>query len=298
MKRFSFYSLFFLVTLFSPAGRGQNNPLQEFNARTQTEVSKTLQKRDGLVIWMNRQTGEKIYFGNEALKGERFLPGSWMKLVTAQAAVDKGLSFSYRCTGRDRIAGKTFHCWTYRGHGELDLPRALGASCNLFFARLGNQLGWDSISALLSSYSFSEVKKISPEWLKAHPDDLPRLAIGDSPLFSVTPEETARFWDGFLENLKDPRYSSLKQGLLRAVGEGTASHGFPLRLEILGKTGTADSLKKSYPTHGWFLGAAPVEGPRWAVAVFLKNAYGFDEAANLGKMIFYTAYETGLLKEK
>lgn len=72
-----------------------------------------------------------------------FTPGSIFKLVTTAAAMEKW---------PDSWSGRTYECWqsediggsdiTCLGtHGELDLSEALGHSCNLYFAKLANDIG-------------------------------------------------------------------------------------------------------------------------------------------------------------
>jgi peptidoglycan glycosyltransferase len=46
---------------------------------------------------------------------------------------------------------------------------------------------------------------------------------------------------------------------------------------IAGKTGTA-SAESGGATHGWFVGLAPAESPRFVVAVYLPTGRGSDAA--------------------
>ncbi len=248
-------------------------------------VDQSLKGRDGVVLWIDRNTGEKKIFGNPKLLKEYFLPGSLMKLITAQAAIQQGMDPHYHCTGQDRSSGRVRHCWTRQGHGDLDLPQALGKSCNLFFAQLGQQLGLNAILKALQNYSFQKMAGLSG---KNSPDlwNLGLFAIGDDHQFKVTPEEISQFWNQFLNQIEGEKFLAIKQGLIRSVGEGTAHALGEKGLKILAKTGTADSQVESYKTHAWFLGAYPTEAPRYIFVIFLKNAYGFREATELAGKIF------------
>lgn len=72
-----------------------------------------------------------------------FTPGSTFKLVTALAAMEKWpdswTDLRYDCYESEEIGGSDITCLGY--HGELDMQGALGNSCNLFFAKLANDIG-------------------------------------------------------------------------------------------------------------------------------------------------------------
>jgi len=69
-------------------------------------------------------------------------PGSTYKMVTALAALEKGLSpyTRIRDMGKVTIGTKTFNCWIYTGsggtHGYVNLAQALRDSCNYYFYSL------------------------------------------------------------------------------------------------------------------------------------------------------------------
>jgi cell division protein FtsI/penicillin-binding protein 2 len=214
-----------------------------------------------------------------------------MKLVTAEAALAQGQTPTYHCTGHDVIHGKKMFCWNYHGHGWVDFSRALSLSCNLYFARLGNQIGLAGLLKTLSTYSFSDLSRITEKKIPA--EEVALLAIGDSKDFRVTSREIVQFWDKFLNRLADPSYSVIEQGLRRAVREGTGRKATISNFEILGKTGTGDSENSIYKTDGWFLGAYPPKNPRYAMVVFLKQAHGYEEAATLAGKIFSLGLKTG-----
>ena len=285
--------LLFLLGLWPVESRAQSENLPLFRQEMGRQISRALHRRDGLVLWLDRQSGEPWVFGDAELLKQSFLPGSWLKLIVAESAAGRGLDPKYFCSGQDKIGGKKRHCWTHRGHGSLDLAQALGISCNLYFEKLGLSLGYPALRSALIQAGFASALAL-PE--RPGELDTALLAIGDEPRFAVTPEEAWNFWLSFTQRLDRPDLSVLRQGLRRAVREGTARQVSDARLEILGKTGTGDSLQKSYPTNGWFLGAYPVENPRWLLLVFLKEAHGFAEAANLAERIYRLAENFGVLR--
>lgn len=72
-----------------------------------------------------------------------FTPGSTFKLVTCLAAMEKWpdtwTSLRYECLQSEDIGGSDITCLGY--HGEQDMQAALGNSCNLYFAKLANDIG-------------------------------------------------------------------------------------------------------------------------------------------------------------
>ncbi|HCU25360.1 MAG TPA: hypothetical protein DF383_10095 [Deltaproteobacteria bacterium] len=293
-KKISAFLVLFFGFCFATTLQAQDSPHPElFVQEVSRAAAVAFQKRDGLVVWLDRNTGERQLFGNPALLAEKFRPGSLMKLLTAEVAMQRAASFQYRCSGFDRSTGKTRHCWTSRGHGELDLAHALGVSCNLYFSALAVRLGFQALRHTLQNYGFAEASSLPPSLSPSHLAD---LGIGDSPLFHVTPAEMLQFWESYLQRLARPEFQALRQGLRRAVREGTAKRVGAVGLEILGKTGTGDSELAAYRTNGWFLGAYPTENPRCLLLVLMKQAHGFDEAARLAEKIFRLAKSFAIVR--
>ena len=58
-----------------------------------------------------------------------------------------------------------------------------------------------------------------------------------------------------------------------------------LGISVAGKTGTAEE-SKSHPNHGWFIGYAPCENPKIAVAVRVANGYSSGNVVGVGRNIF------------
>lgn len=297
-KLYAWLLLFLISSISFPTNGAvsESSPASDsFFQQTRAEVETARRKRDGLAILLDRRTGESYLFGNGDLLKRKFLPGSLMKLITAELALLKGKMPNYECTGHDRIGGKKMHCWTYKGHGPVDFSRALSLSCNLYFASLGGELGWQALAETLRGEGFSEAAAL--EQRTGTPDQAARLAIGDHPAFRASPEEMMVFWNRYLKKISDPSFSVISQALRRSVTEGTGQKAGSATWEILGKTGTSDSQTPAYKTDGWFLGAYPAEQPRWALLVFLKQAHGFDEAADLAGRIFSIGVKTGYFED-
>ncbi len=88
--------------------------------------------------------------------GGEYAPGSIYKVVTALAALGDKLitpQTQIECRGRFVLGGDTFHCHQRRGHGPVNLKRALVQSCDVFFYHLGMALGVDRIAHYASKFA-------------------------------------------------------------------------------------------------------------------------------------------------
>lgn len=86
---------------------------------------------------------------NKALKGQ-YPPGSTFKIITALAGLEEGLideNTTIHCDGTYQMGKDTFRCWDKKGHGAVNLKRALRESCDVYFYQLGERLGVDKIAA-------------------------------------------------------------------------------------------------------------------------------------------------------
>jgi penicillin-binding protein 2 len=96
---------------------------------------------------------------NRAIQS-RYPPGSVYKLVTAGAALERGLvtrrTRFKACTGSYRFGNRDFGCWKKTGHGIVDLVGAIEVSCDIYFYQLAERLGLDNFSALSSEWYLGE----------------------------------------------------------------------------------------------------------------------------------------------
>ncbi|MGE4232711.1 MAG: penicillin-binding protein 2 [Bacteriovoracia bacterium] len=80
---------------------------------------------------------------------DHYSPGSTFKVVTAIAgleekAIDEHTTFN--CAGSIRLGNRSYRCWSRSGHGNINVVNALTHSCDVFFYRLGQKLGIDTIA--------------------------------------------------------------------------------------------------------------------------------------------------------
>jgi len=92
---------------------------------------------------------------------ERYAPGSVFKILLAAAALEEGVidaNTTHYCPGKFRITpnDRAWHCWKRSGHGEVDVVDALAFSCDVFFYKVGLELGVDRISQWAHDFSLGK----------------------------------------------------------------------------------------------------------------------------------------------
>jgi len=101
-------------------------------------------------IWKAYLEDKRHPLENKALKGQ-YPPGSTFKIITALAGLESGLIDEHttvNCTGAYEVGRDVFKCWDKKGHGRVDLKRAIRESCDVYFYQLGERLGVDRIAEM------------------------------------------------------------------------------------------------------------------------------------------------------
>ncbi|MBI5657306.1 MAG: penicillin-binding protein 2 [Geobacter sp.] len=101
-------------------------------------------------IWTAYLEDKRHPLENKALKGQ-YPPGSTFKIITALAGLESGLideRTTVNCTGAYEVGTDVFKCWDKKGHGRVDLKRAIRESCDVYFYQLGERLGVDRIAEM------------------------------------------------------------------------------------------------------------------------------------------------------
>src|SRR6202047_1278914 len=79
---------------------------------------------------------------NKAIQAQ-LAPGSTFKIIMSVAGWQEGIAQGVHvaCTGSAEFYGRRFGCWVKTGHGEVELEKAIYASCDVFFYTLAEKLG-------------------------------------------------------------------------------------------------------------------------------------------------------------
>ena len=255
----------------------------------------------GAVVAMDPYTGRVIGIVNPGAAVERaYQPCSVFKIVVAIAGLTEGLitpTTLITCDGG---------CWFWPGHGPTDLRRALANSCNPYFQRVGERLGYEKIqryAQLLGLGSKSGINVTGDEAagripyyvvpagvakLSSHAEGITTSAVQLAVLLSTVVNGGVVFQpqlggpEGFVpkERWRLPRgtvLQGLADGFLSAVNEGSAADAFDPDIVVAGKTGTCAGL-------GWFASYAPADNPEMVLVVFLRSATGHQASSVAGRI--------------
>lgn len=275
-------------------------------------------------LWRELNTDAQKPLLNRAITA-RYPPASTWKTATAVIGVAQGLvnADSYMplsCTGGMAYAGRYARCHYARGHGRLNLARAIEKSCNVYFYQLGIKLGLNTLLREGARLGFNRRTGIDlpaetpsqfprdvaqyTRWVGyAAPSDVLSFAIGQG-ANSQTVLNMAQFYAAVAGNgtgkvphlvrgdtavrqmvdlgLDRQGLTAIWEGLrLVTESEGTAVQSSLQRYKLYGKTGTAQNPQG--PDHGWFVGFAGVPGrsPEILVAVIVEHGLHGDAAAPL-----------------
>ena len=257
---------------------------------------------------------------NRALQG-RYPPGSTLKMVSAIAALETGvtdtLSLFEPCYGALKVGRSTFRCHKRTGHGGLTLPGAIETSCNVYFYHLARlmsietwhkyaaKLGFDQptgilhtgeAAGLLPSRQYFEERE---GWSLGH---LLNLSIGQGAVL-VTPIQMARYVaaianGGYLvtpyisgdpprrqriDGISRRTFTIVKKSMRRVVASetGTGRRARVDGISIAAKTGTAQVPSRE--DDAWMVAFAPYENPTIAIAAVVEG--GGSGGARVGPIV-------------
>lgn len=274
--------------------------------------------------WDNLRENEDSPLVNRATQG-LYPPGSTFKIVTAAAAME-GVAdwntFTYNCKGEADFEGKIIHCYKSTAHGTVDINQAMAVSCNCFFAEMGKKIGavklkeaaerlyFNKPYSFLLNYSQSSVALTAD----STESELVETSIGQgktlvTPLYMAMLTSSVanggvmmqpyivdhvQYYNQTTSRVTVPKKidtvftieetAKLKEMMIEVVKSGTGKSAQISGVTVAGKTGTAENATGK--DHSWFIGFAPVENPKVAVAVISENAdNGIKAASAAGKII-------------
>jgi len=129
--------------------------------------------------WQALNTDPRKPMQNKGHQGT-YAPGSTVKPFLALAALEGNVldkTAHISCGGSYRLGNHTFRCWKEKGHGPVDMYRAVVQSCDVYFYSLGLRLGPDRIAELEKGAGLGTITGIDlpgerrglvpdPEWKK------------------------------------------------------------------------------------------------------------------------------------
>lgn len=273
--------------------------------------------------WKNISEDPTSPLVNRATQG-LYAPGSIFKVITTIAAINSNnIEENYQCTGSTIIDGYEFKDYNNKGHGDINLKQALVKSCNTYFSVKAIDIGKEEIGEVANSFMvnrkipFELPTKESQFPYKGNmgKTDLAAAAIGQGKVL-VTPLNMALVAsgianggqileptlikeviskDGKIIKTNIPKILSqgtdgitaneVKDMMVEVVNSGTGTNAKIKNMKVAGKTGTAEN--SSGKSHAWFIGFAPADDPKIAVAIILEEdgTTGGKTAAPIGREI-------------
>lgn len=97
--------------------------------------------------WEMLSKDDHVPLRNKALQG-LYPPGSTVKPMVALSFLEHGLDPEdhVNCAGAVRVGNTLFHCWSRRGHGPINMHRAIAQSCDIYFYVMAQRFGMDVIA--------------------------------------------------------------------------------------------------------------------------------------------------------
>jgi peptidoglycan glycosyltransferase len=204
---------------------------------------------------------------------------------------------------------KNFNGSSCNGGADQALIDALTISCNTAFAQLGIDLGEDKVRSMAEAFgmddeSFEIPLRVDGSTMGDVEDDaaLGQASIGQRSVV-MTPMQAAMVAaavanDGrlmkpylvdqirapdltvidetdaeeFRRPVSEDIANQLTQMMISVVANGSGRAARIPGIDVAGKTGTAQT--PDAPDHNWFIGFAPADNPKIAVAVFVRNGGG------------------------
>jgi peptidoglycan glycosyltransferase len=245
-------------------------------------------------------------------------PGSTFKVITAAAALESGMHADdlIDCSSEITLPlTRNVKLRNFSGEtcpAKVSISTALQHSYNTAFASLGMRLGADKLQDMAEKFGFNArpqfplrtVASVFPQGLNA--PQTAQAAIGQfdvraTPLQLalvaaavankgrlMKPYVVSQVLGPDLSTLDkaDPQERSrpisvataqaLTQMMIAVVQGGTGTRAQIPGVTVAGKTGTAQNAGVN--PHAWFIGFAPAEAPRIAIAVIVENGGGEDNA--------------------
>lgn len=250
---------------------------------------------------------------NRATQG-LYPPGSSFKIITLAAALANHPEIEkkvYYTPGYIKVKGRIIRDYEGLWAGDYDITNAFRYSCNTVFIQIGQEVGRDDLFSMAEAFGFNApVQTDIPVATSTMPKppifggevELAEDSIGQGKILS-TPLEMARVASviangGKLltpyivdkvvsplgtnkithkieapEQILDKSVADrIKALMVDVVQNGTGGPASIRGITVAGKTGSAQNPFGK--THAWFVGFAPAENPKIAVAAVVENAGG------------------------
>ena len=261
-------------------------------------------------VWKTLSVDEGRPLLNRVTQG-LYPPGSVFKTIVAAAALETGEvtpATSFDDTGTFTAGGYVVSNYDDQVYGAHDFTRAFASSINTTFAKLGVEMGADTLAGYASGFGFGE----RPPWDMGGADSrfpdpgdmddahVAQAAFGQGEVLASPLEMalvTAAVANGgkmmkpyivgavkdangkvlrdadpevWLQPISSETAATMRTLMVAVVNSGTGTAAALKGVQVAGKTGTAEVADAE--SHAWFAGFAPAEDPSVVVVVLVENA--------------------------
>lgn len=270
-------------------------------------------------------------FNNSTLG--KFAPGSVFKIVSADAILESGISQNYNDKGTEKIDnGREFKNSTGKAYGRINLKTAFTHSVNTYFVRKTVDVGLDIYSNICQKFMINkkvdfDLPLETSTW-DYNRQGFDKTALGSAGIghdnILVTPLEMCMITsaianDGVMMKphlvkaingsdgknilINNPEVLSectskenaniIKNMMVNVVNNGTGTEAYVKGYQVAGKTGTAQLNIQEGTNNAWFVGFAPANDPKIAIAVVIPNVsdYGGEVAAPIARKLIKFALD-------
>jgi len=315
--------------VYSAEGYGAGNGLGKgvvttIDRRIQYGLERSLEEggKTGAGVVMDGDTGEVLAWassptfnpndiasylaaGNDCLINKvnqgAYPPGSVFKIVTAAAALEKGISpeTQIECKGKDTVEGIQLSCASAPdgGHGNIDMYTAMAVSCNCYFAKIGEKIGFEEIikQAELMGFGKETMENYPEETCGNLPNiessgvwDTSNISIGQGEILA-TPIQIAQMTSiiarggSYVEPsiiiggnttvhhvLSEERAKIIEDMMADVMEYGTGAKDW--ETDVWGKTGTAEAgSEKETQNYCWFTGYCRLDEKTYVITVMIED---------------------------
>jgi penicillin-binding protein 2 len=198
--------------------------------------------------WESLVSNPRFPLQNRVTTGQ-YPPGSLFKIAVALAGLEEGIIDPQEkiiCTGSHYFQGRIYRDWKKGGHGSVDLHKAFVESCDVYFYKMGQRIGIDTIARYarllgLGSRTGLQLGSEKPglipdrEWKLSHwhipwqEGETLSVSVGQS-FTLVTPIQMTRFISALFNGgiLFRPQVT-------RSVGKGEGGTVFRFQPDVMGR---------------------------------------------------------------
>ncbi len=265
---------------------------------------------------------------NRATSG-LYPPGSVFKMIVASSGLQTGTvtpETEFVDTGSVTLGGYEVNNFGDKVYGKHTFTEAFASSINTTFAKLGVDLGADTLASYAADFGFGErfpwrlggAKSVFPDPAEMDTAHVAQASIGQGEVLStpllmglaasaVANEgkimkpyivDQVLSYNGALVDKTSPGVwlrpitaataATMRDLMIEVVNGGTGTAAALKGVQVAGKTGTAEVADNT--SHAWFAGFAPAEDPTVAVVVLVENGgSGGSVAAPIARQVIAAA---------